>query len=325
MRGALVANRRVRQSAALSKQHWTPLGGWRELAKLIKCVGVHFYPSIRGLERHSSRDNSPYTAHTRPPTPRRPPNRKMSRRPSETIDQISDVRQLLEGFACGPPPSDVEAANAQSRSNQFAGAEDVKLHAVEIVRNAAAPVYYEAALQNEKGSSLTSTGALAVRSGAKTGRSPKDKRVVAEPTSEANVWWGPVNIKMSESSFMVNRERAIDYLNTRDRLFVVDACAAQIHPAARALLPHRPARSPPQVRWLGRRAPDRDPRGDVARVPRALHAEHAGGADGGGGGELRPRLHDPQRRLLPRQPVRARAIPARDVGAIFGRRAQMDG
>ena len=104
----------------------------------------------------------------------------MSRRPSETIDQISDVRQLLEGFACGPPPSDVEAANAQSRSNQFAGAEDVKLHAVEIVRNAAAPVYYEAALQNEKGSSLTSTGALAVRSGAKTGRSPKDKRVVAE-------------------------------------------------------------------------------------------------------------------------------------------------
>ena len=226
MPGALVANRGVRQSAALSKPHWTPLGGWRELAKLIKCVGVHFYPSIRGLERHSSRDNSPYTAHTRPPTPRRPPNRKMSRRPSETIDQISDVRQLLEGFACGPPPSDVEAANAQSRSNQFAGAEDVKLHAVEIVRNAAAPVYYEAALQNEKGSSLTSTGALAVRSGAKTGRSPKDKRVVAEPTSEANVWWGPVNIKMSESSFMVNRERAIDYLNTRDRLFVVDACAA---------------------------------------------------------------------------------------------------
>ena len=96
------------------------------------------------------------------------------------------------------------------------------------MRNAAAPVYYEAALQNEKGSSLTSTGALAVRSGAKTGRSPKDKRVVAEPTSEANVWWGPVNIKMSESSFMVNRERAIDYLNTRDRLFVV-----HVHPTER--------------------------------------------------------------------------------------------
>ena len=176
----------------------------------------------------------------------------VSRRPSETIDQISDVRQLLEGFACGPPPSDVEAANAQSRSNQFAGAEDVKLHAVEIVRNAAAPVYYEAALQNEKGSSLTSTGALAVRSGAKTGRSPKDKRVVAEPTSEANVWWGPVNIKMSESSFMVNRERAIDYLNTRDRLFVVDACAAPrklARSGARNSLTDPPARRRRYAGW----------------------------------------------------------------------------
>ncbi|KAJ1565599.1 Protein kinase C-like 1, partial [Cladochytrium tenue] len=37
--------------------------------------------------------------------------------------------------------------------------------------------------------------------------------------------WGPVNIKMSESAFMVNRERAIDYLNTRDRLYVFDGFA----------------------------------------------------------------------------------------------------
>ena len=87
------------------------------------------------------------------------------------------------------------------------------------------PVYVEAALKREKGSSLTNTGALAVFSGAKTGRSPKDKRVVAEPTSEDNVWWGPVNIKMSPESFMINRERAIDYLRTRDQLYVVDAYA----------------------------------------------------------------------------------------------------
>ena len=30
---------------------------------------------------------------------------------------------------------------------------------------------------------------------------------------------------MSENSFMVNRERAIDYLNTRDRLYVFDGFA----------------------------------------------------------------------------------------------------
>eukprot|EP00842_Homolaphlyctis_polyrhiza_P005089 jgi/Hompol1/5581/HPOL_004555-RA len=37
--------------------------------------------------------------------------------------------------------------------------------------------------------------------------------------------WGPVNFKMVENSFMVNRERAIDYLNTRERLYVFDGFA----------------------------------------------------------------------------------------------------
>ena len=104
-------------------------------------------------------------------------------------------------------------------------ATDIKHCAAEIVYQASAPMLVEAALQNEKGSYLTSTGALSVRSGAKTGRSPKDKRVVAEPGSEGNVWWGPVNIKLNEQSFMINRERAIDYLNTRDRVYVIDGYA----------------------------------------------------------------------------------------------------
>ena len=85
---------------------------------------------------------------------------------------------------------------------------DVKECSAEIVHNASVPVLVEAALQREKGSYLTSTGALAVRSGAKTGRSPKDKRIVEESASVDNVWWGPVNIKMEEKSFMLNREYA---------------------------------------------------------------------------------------------------------------------
>ena len=43
--------------------------------------------------------------------------------------------------------------------------------------------------------------------------------------SEQNVWWGPVNIKMSSDAFMTNRERAIDYLNTRERIYVIDGFA----------------------------------------------------------------------------------------------------
>ncbi|KAJ3099187.1 Protein kinase C-like 1 [Physocladia obscura] len=94
-----------------------------------------------------------------------------------------------------------------------------------IIRNASTAVLYEEALEHEPGTALTSTGALALNSGTKKGRSPADKRIVDETTSTNNVWWGPVNIKMSESSFMVNRERAIDYLNTRPRLYVFDGYA----------------------------------------------------------------------------------------------------
>jgi ATP-dependent phosphoenolpyruvate carboxykinase len=44
---------------------------------------------------------------------------------------------------------------------------------------------------------MTSTGALTAYSGAKTGRSPLDKRIVKEEGSEKDVWWGPVNKPMS--------------------------------------------------------------------------------------------------------------------------------
>ncbi|MBO7708059.1 MAG: phosphoenolpyruvate carboxykinase (ATP), partial [Thermoguttaceae bacterium] len=62
-------------------------------------------------------------------------------------------------------------------------------------------------------------------SGAKTGRSPKDKRIVDNPESTGDVWWGPVNQKISDDSFLYNRRRAIDYLNTRDLIYVIDAYA----------------------------------------------------------------------------------------------------
>ena len=101
----------------------------------------------------------------------------------------------------------VEEAMMNSRAKVFAVDEDIKMCQAEIIHNAATPVLVEAALQREKGSYMTETGALSVRSGAKTGRSPKDKRVVAEPNSVDNVWWGPVNIKMSLDAFMINRER----------------------------------------------------------------------------------------------------------------------
>ncbi len=92
-----------------------------------------------------------------------------------------------------------------------------------VFRNAAPATLYQEALRYDKGTTLSDTGALIAYSGDKTGRSPKDKRVVEHPDSKDDVWWGPVNIGVAESVFYVNRERAIDYLNTRDRLYCIDA------------------------------------------------------------------------------------------------------
>jgi phosphoenolpyruvate carboxykinase (ATP) len=92
-------------------------------------------------------------------------------------------------------------------------------------RNLPAAKLYEYALKYEEGSAITAQGALTVRSGSKTGRSPKDKRIVENPESREDIWWGDVNRSLSDKVFMINRERAIDYLNTRDRIFIVDAYA----------------------------------------------------------------------------------------------------
>lgn len=102
---------------------------------------------------------------------------------------------------------------------------DYDLEVYKIIRNAAPALLYEEALRFGKGTLISDTGALIAYSGDKTGRSPKDKRVVKHPESEANVWWGSVNIGIDESVFFVNRERAIDYLNTRRRLYVFDGYA----------------------------------------------------------------------------------------------------
>ncbi|KAF9348747.1 Protein kinase C-like 1 [Mortierella sp. AD094] len=92
-------------------------------------------------------------------------------------------------------------------------------------RNASVAKLYEDALRYEDGSIISSAGALVTSSGKKTGRSPKDKRIVDEPSTSEDIWWGPVNTKLSEHAFLINHERAVDYLNTRERLYVFDGYA----------------------------------------------------------------------------------------------------
>eukprot|EP00879_Flechtneria_rotunda_P000221 GHRR01000295.1.p1 GENE.GHRR01000295.1~~GHRR01000295.1.p1 ORF type:complete len:582 (+),score=188.13 GHRR01000295.1:770-2515(+) len=66
--------------------------------------------------------------------------------------------------------------------------------------------------------------------GAKTGRCPRDKRVVREPSTERDIWWastssGSPNYEMDERSFLLNRETAVSYLNSLHHVFVFDGYA----------------------------------------------------------------------------------------------------
>jgi phosphoenolpyruvate carboxykinase (ATP) len=101
-----------------------------------------------------------------------------------------------------------------------------------VFRNPSPATLYQDAVRFERGTAISNTGALIAYSGKKTGRSPSDKRIVRSPASEKEVWWGPVNIPIDELSFHINRERAVDFLNTRERLYVVDGFAGW-HPQHR--------------------------------------------------------------------------------------------
>ncbi|XOV92688.1 MAG: phosphoenolpyruvate carboxykinase (ATP) [Bacteroidota bacterium] len=94
-----------------------------------------------------------------------------------------------------------------------------------ILRNSSPAFLYAMAIKYEQSAEITDVGALSLKSGEKTGRSPKDKRIVEEKTTEKDIWWGDINIKMDNKTFNINRQRAIDYFNTRSRLYVIDGFA----------------------------------------------------------------------------------------------------
>src|SRR5438552_1873649 len=93
-----------------------------------------------------------------------------------------------------------------------------------VIRNPAPAMLYEEAVRFDEGQ-IASSGAIIARSGAKTGRCPKDKRIVETPDTQQDVWWGPVNTPLPQRSFRICRKRAQDYLVRCPRLYVIDGFA----------------------------------------------------------------------------------------------------
>jgi phosphoenolpyruvate carboxykinase (ATP) len=81
----------------------------------------------------------------------------------------------------------------------------------------------ESAVQRHEGA-LANTGALVVRTGHFTGRSPKDKYIVRDSLTEKTVNWGSVNQPMAPENFARLRSKLLSFWQGRE-LFVQDCLA----------------------------------------------------------------------------------------------------
>jgi phosphoenolpyruvate carboxykinase (ATP) len=81
-------------------------------------------------------------------------------------------------------------------------------------RNLSTAELYEHAIRNGEGI-VSAHGSLVVRTGKHTGRSPKDKFVVREPSSQDTVWWGEINQPISEEHYDRLRTRLMRHVADR--------------------------------------------------------------------------------------------------------------
>jgi phosphoenolpyruvate carboxykinase (ATP) len=89
--------------------------------------------------------------------------------------------------------------------------------------NLPTPALYEQIVRHREGI-LAHLGALVVRTGDHTGRSPNDKFIVREATTQDKIWWGPINQECTEANFDDLHERMMNYFQNRD-VFVQDCYA----------------------------------------------------------------------------------------------------
>jgi len=107
------------------------------------------------------------------------------------------------------------------------GRVDLSVHGINpvgvVVWNPSTPVLYEHAIARRE-ARLGEGGPMVVDTGKHTGRSPQDKFIVREPGSEDRIWWDG-NKELPEDGFEHVRDKATEFLGSRETLYVVDAFA----------------------------------------------------------------------------------------------------
>ncbi len=86
--------------------------------------------------------------------------------------------------------------------------------------NLTTPALYEQIIRRREGL-LSHLGPVVVRTGSFTGRSPNDKFIVKEPTTQDEIWWGKVNRPFDEDKFNHIWHRLQAYLQGND-IFIQD-------------------------------------------------------------------------------------------------------
>lgn len=89
-----------------------------------------------------------------------------------------------------------------------------------IYRNFSPASLVEEAIKNGEGT-LSSSGALVVNTGKYTGRSPKDRFIVKEPSVSELINWGDTNLPISEEVFDNLYSQVINYLEDK-KLYIFD-------------------------------------------------------------------------------------------------------
>jgi phosphoenolpyruvate carboxykinase (ATP) len=89
--------------------------------------------------------------------------------------------------------------------------------------NLSTPMLYEQIIRRREGA-IAHLGPIVVSTGDHTGRSPNDKFIVKEPTSENDIWWGKVNRPISQEQFDNIYRKMMAYIQNRD-IFVFDGYA----------------------------------------------------------------------------------------------------
>ncbi len=93
----------------------------------------------------------------------------------------------------------------------------------QIYRNMPTPALYEEAIRRREGV-VAHLGPLVVRTGHHTGRSPKDKLIVREASSDDQIWWCDVNRPMDQEHYRRLKMRLLAYWQGKDA-FVHDSFA----------------------------------------------------------------------------------------------------